>query len=203
MNYCRHFRLRVLFFAVLLAGCAAKKTAGPPLPPAAAAATPASTPEGTPQPTPTPAQQSQLPTQGTPPPEPEQNQQASGKNDKKSSSKQNANGKKSAGQTAKNAPPKIVVRPDPATPSTSGTISPGGAAVASNEPTTEQLLQSTENGLNNLNRQLSADDQDTVTHIRDYINQSRQATKDNDAIRAHNFAQKAHTLLFDDLMKRH
>lgn len=201
MTYSRQFRLSFFFVVALLVGCAAKRTAGPPPQPAVAEATPATTPEATPQPTPTSAQQ-QLPSQGTPPPEPEQNQQAA-KNDKKSNSKQNSNGKKSGSQTAKNTPPKIVVKPDPETPSSSGTISPQGPAVAPNEPSTEQLLQTTENGLNNLNRQLSADDQDTVTHIRDYISQSRQATKDNDAIRAHNFAQKAHTLLFDDLLKRH
>lgn len=204
MSHSRHFRLMVFFFAALLAGCAAKKTGGPPLPPsqAPASGTPASTPEPTPQPTPTPAEQSQLPAQGTPPPEPEQNEQASAKNDKKSNSKQNGNGKKSGAQTARNAPPRIVVKSDPETPSTSGTISPEGQGAAPNGPTTEQLLQSTENNLNNLKGPFSAEDQDTVTQIRDFISKSRQATKDNDGIRAHTLAVKAHQTC-DELMKRH
>jgi hypothetical protein len=207
MDNSRYFRLPASFLVLaLLAGCAAKKTAGPPLPPSQTPAA-AATPEPTPQPTPTPEQQSQLPAQGTPPPEPEQAQSTTAKNDKKPNNGKQHGNKKSApssggNQTAKNSPPKIVVRPDAEPPASGGQISPGGTDIARGEPSTEQLLQSTETNLTNLKGQLSSDEQATVTQIRDFINQSRQATKENDGIRAHNLALKAH-LLCDDLIKRH
>ena len=203
MDKLRHLRLAAsLFMLALLAGCAAKKTAGPPLPPAQAP-TAAASPEPTPQPSPAPAQQSQLPAQGTPPPEPDQTQPAESKNDQKPNAKHG--GRKSSStqggtrETAKNS--KIVVRPDAEPPASGGQISPGGADVARGEPSTDQLLQSTENNLNNLKGQLSSEEQATITQIRDYINQSRQATRDNDTARAHNLALKAH-LTCDDLIKR-
>jgi hypothetical protein len=95
-----------------------------------------------------------------------------------------------------------VIHADNDAPPSGGTISPQPSPAAPNEPTTEQLLQSTESSLNGLNRQLSAEEQGTVTQIRDYITQSRNATKDNDVVRAHNLAVKAH-LLCDELLKRH
>jgi hypothetical protein len=204
MDKIRYFRLpSSLLLVTLLAGCAAKKPAGPTLPPQQTPA-PAATPEPTPQPSPTPAQQSQLPAQGTPPPEPDQAQTGTAKNDKKENNGKAHNGKKSqAGtQTAKSSPPRIVVRPDAEPPASGGQISPGGTDTARGEPSTDQLLQSTETNLNNLKGSLSTDEQATVTQIRDFINQSRQATKENDGIRAHNLALKAH-LLCDDLIKRH
>lgn len=207
MDKLLHFRLAIcLLLLPMLAGCAAKKQAGPPLPPTQAPVA-AATPEPAAQPSPTPAQQSQLPAQGTPPPEPEQTQ-STGKNDKKANNGKQHGGKKSSGQaggtreTAKNAPPKIVVKPDAEPTPSGGQISPVGNDVARGEPSTDQLLQSTENDLNNLKAPLSSEEQTIVTQIRDFINQSRQATKENDGIRAHNLAFKAH-LLCDDLIKRH
>jgi hypothetical protein len=169
MDTSRYFRLPAsLLVLALLAGCAAKKTAGPPLPPSQTPAPAA--PEPTPQPTPTPAQQSQLPAQGTPPPEPEQTQAATAKNDKKPNNGKQHGNKKSAAtsggnQTAKIAPPKIVVRPDAEPPASGGQISPGGTDIARGEPSTEQLLQSTETNLTNLKGQLSSDEQATVTRF--------------------------------------
>ncbi|HEY6304983.1 MAG TPA: hypothetical protein VI488_00830, partial [Candidatus Angelobacter sp.] len=63
-------------------------------------------------------------------------------------------------------------------------------------------LQNTEASLNGIKRQLSPDEQAVVTQIRDFMNQSRQATKANDLTRAYNLAMKAR-LLADDLAKRH
>jgi hypothetical protein len=74
--------------------------------------------------------------------------------------------------------------------------------VARDQATTEQLLQSTEASLNGIKRQLSADEQAVASQIRDYVNQSRQATKANDLTRAYNLALKAR-LLSDDLAKQH
>jgi len=204
MNQSRHLRLWVAGLALaLVLGCAAKKTAGPPMPPTQSTE-PAATPETTPQPTPSPTseQQSQLPNQGTPPPEPEQSPSATANNNKKPSPAKRATAKKTPTPATQAKNSHVVVHPDSDAPPSGGTISPQPAPAAPNEPTTEQLLQSTESSLNGLNRQLSAEEQAMVTQIRDYIAQSRNATKDNDVVRAHNFAVKAH-LVCDDLLKRH
>lgn len=107
-------------------------------------------------------------------------------------------------EVAHNVPPKIVIQEG-------GTNTPGSTQPAStntpdntahNEPTTGQLLDSTENNLRNLKRQLSADEQTTQAQIKDYVSQARQAIKDGDMVRAHNLAVKAH-LLCDELVKQH
>lgn len=207
MDIQRYVRFVIrLLLALLLAGCAAKKQAGPPTPPQAVPEA-AATPEASPQPSATPAEQAQLPAQGTPPPEPEPNPSPAANDKKASNGKQHGNSKKnstqnnSARETAKNTPPKIVVRPDAEPTPSGGQISPGGNDVGRGEASTDQLLQSAENNLNNLKRQLSTDEQAIVTQIRDFISKSRQATKDNDGIRAHNLAVKAQEMS-DDLMKR-
>jgi hypothetical protein len=66
--------------------------------------------------------------------------------------------------------------------------------------TTAQLIQSTEDNLKSLNRALSDDDKAVVEQIRNYLAQSRTATSENDLIRAHNLALKAH-LLSDELVR--
>jgi hypothetical protein len=65
---------------------------------------------------------------------------------------------------------------------------------------TAQLLQSTEDNLRNLTRQLSADERGVVDQIRNFMAQSRAATTDGDMVRAHNLALKAH-LLSDELAR--
>jgi len=97
------------------------------------------------------------------------------------------------------SPPKVVIQEGGANPANGqpGTGTPGN----DNPATTQQLLDSTENNLRNIaKRRLSSVEQSTVTQIRDYINQSKQATKEGDLVRAHNLANKAH-LLSDDLAK--
>ena len=67
--------------------------------------------------------------------------------------------------------------------------------------TTAQLLDSTDANLRGLNRTLTADEKAMVAQIKDYEEQSRAATAQNDLVRAHNLALKAH-LLSDELVKR-
>ncbi|MGE5324980.1 MAG: hypothetical protein ACM3SW_19085 [Actinomycetota bacterium] len=72
------------------------------------------------------------------------------------------------------------------------TVSPSDAQ--RDQSSTEKLLQAAENTLNNIKRQLSKEEQAMVAQARSYINQSRQATKDNDPARAFTLAQKANWL---------
>lgn len=66
---------------------------------------------------------------------------------------------------------------------------------------TAQLISSTEYDIRAISRPLSNDEQAIVQHIRGFIEQSRQATKDGDTERAYNLAVKAH-LLSDSLAKK-
>ena len=107
-------------------------------------------------------------------------------------------------EVAHNVPPKIVIQEGGA--GTPGSTQPASTNTpdnnAHNEPTTGQLLDSTENNLRNIKRQLSTDEQNTQAQIKDYVTQARQAIKDGDMVRAHNLAVKAH-LLCDELVKQH
>lgn len=105
-------------------------------------------------------------------------------------------------EEAKNIPPpKVVIQ--------EGGAKQGASQVSSGAPTdtnsgilatTQQLLDSTENNLRNLKRQLSSDEQSIVDQIHDYVKQSKDAAKDGDNVRAHNLALKAR-LLSDELVK--
>ena len=89
------------------------------------------------------------------------------------------------------------------TPNSQGQASAGGAledSSARSKQTTEQLLQSAQSNLNSINRPLSPEEQAMVAQIKDYMAQSRKATKDSDTVRAHNLALKAR-LLSDELVK--
>jgi hypothetical protein len=94
------------------------------------------------------------------------------------------------------APPKIMIQEG----GSSAANGQNGAANADDQATTQQLLDSTEANLRGIKRQLSASEQTTVTQIRDYVKQSKQATSEGDLVRAHKLAVKAH-LLSDDLAK--
>jgi len=208
-----------LLALALFSGCE-KKPVAPVLPAQAPA------PAETPTPSSDTTQQTQATnpsTQGTPPPDPGQAQAADEKEQKaepqpetqapdektdtsKAKPPRSRSTKKSAPPTttARNTPPRIVVKPDTAQPSgTPGLISPVSPSgdVSHDQANTEQLLQSSESNLNSIKRQLSSDEQAIVAQIRDYMTQSRQAIKENDLVRARNLALKAH-LLSDDLAKR-
>jgi len=107
-------------------------------------------------------------------------------------------------ELAKNTPPtppRIVIQEGNAPNSASGQMAAGtGKDAASNGQSTQQLIDSTENNLRSIKRQLSQDEESMVTQARDYINGSKQATKDGDFVRAHNLANKAH-LLSEELIK--
>ncbi|HVG92581.1 MAG TPA: hypothetical protein VNB54_13895, partial [Alphaproteobacteria bacterium] len=109
------------------------------------------------------------------------------------------------GEVAKSTPPKKTVVPADKTDSTTamGQISPGPtpADAAHSQTSTDQLLQSAENNLNSITRQLSKEEEAMRTQIKEFIEQSHNATKQNDPARAHNLAVKAR-LLSDDLVKQ-
>ena len=98
------------------------------------------------------------------------------------------------------APPRIVIQEANTNNSAQGQVSAGKDDASRNQTTTQQLIDSTENNLRSLKRQLSSDEQSMVAQARDYINGSKQATKDGDFVRAHNLANKAH-LLSEELIK--
>lgn len=103
---------------------------------------------------------------------------------------------------ARSLPPKIVIQEGAVPASSSAPVAPllSHDDAAHNQATTEQLMASTESNLNGIKRQLSADEQALKNQILDYMNQSQQATKDGDLVRARNLALKAH-LLSDDMVK--
>lgn len=188
---------------LLLFGCTKKPTAvGTKQPPPPQAAP-------TPEVPPPPAQETQTQSQGTPPPEstptpaeaeaqptPSETEQG------KPATKAHTPARKPS-ETARNTKPKIVVKPEPEPSSTPGQISPSisSSDASQEQSTTDQMLQRTENNLNGIKRQLSPDEQAIANQIRDYMKQSREATKQNDLVRARNLALKAQ-LLCDDLAKK-
>ena len=98
-------------------------------------------------------------------------------------------------------PSKTVV-PEGGTQPPTPQLSPGtppGTAV-NQKFNTAQLLESTDSNLKSISRQLNADEQAMVQHIRSYMQQARDATKEGDTERAYNLALKAH-LLSGELVK--
>jgi hypothetical protein len=59
---------------------------------------------------------------------------------------------------------------------------------------TAQIVDSTDNNLKNLTRQLSDEEKNMRTQIQSYLQQSRKATSDGDFERAYNLAKKAQVL---------
>jgi hypothetical protein len=165
--------------------------------------------------------QEQAPTVSTPQPEPEPqpqqpaqppaDQQPADTTENKPSQKPPANTTKNQKphparkppQVAANTPPKIVIT-EGGTGSGGDSIGlgqPGPAAdAAHNQFSTEQLLDRTEANLRSIKRLLTRDEQSLATQIRDFMAQSRQATKDGELVRARNLAVKAN-LLSDELVK--
>jgi hypothetical protein len=99
-------------------------------------------------------------------------------------------------------PPKVVVRQggtsDPSIQLAGGS---GGAQPPKADATTNQMVGSTEENLKKLaGRRLSATEQDMVSQIHQYIEQSKAAATDGDPERARTLAWKAETLS-EDLIK--
>jgi hypothetical protein len=112
-----------------------------------------------------------------------------------------SNGNANSAVSRSTPPPRITTPSN--LPDTSGAISPTMAHSdeVHHRLTTAQLIQSTEDNLKNLVRGLSDDDKAVVEQIKNYLAQSRTATSENDLVRAHNLALKAH-LLSDELVRR-
>ena len=103
-----------------------------------------------------------------------------------------------ATQEARNTLP---AKPDSASaPLASLAPGPVKSDATHDQAATDNLLQTAENNLNGLKRQLSKDEEDVVTQIKAFIAQSREASKNNDQVRAYNLAVKAQ-LLSDALAK--
>lgn len=154
-------------------------------------------PTAAPQPSPTPepvAQAADQPLVPTPTPTPAEQPKTEEKT--KPSHARHAAAKK---------PPKVVVQAEKTEPppNSIGQISPGPAPAdsAHSQSSTDQLLQGAEANLNSITRQLSKEEEAMRAQIREFINQSRKASTENDPARAHNLAVKAR-LLSDDLVKQ-
>lgn len=205
----KKFQLKAgLIFAswavMLMFGCPKKK---PPIPPQEQAPT-ISTVEQQPQPEP----QVQNPQPQNPQPAQEPEQATNKPPDKPAPPKHPkprpikrppADADKSAVEIAKNnnppeppEPPRVVIQEGSSAQSGQN----GTGAAGNDQATTQQLLDSAEANLRSIKRQLSAKEQSTAALIRDYINQSKKATKDGDQVGAYKLAVKAH-LLSDDLAK--
>ncbi len=204
MKRALHFVSVVLLSSLLLGltGCWFKKK--PPLPPPSAQA-PAPAPETAPQepqppPTEPPKEEPKEAEAPAPPPKPKPKHHVARKTAPPPPAP--AKPEEKPPQQASVKPPKIVIQEGGASNS-SGQIS---TAIAHDDAThhrltTAQLLESTEVNLRGLNRALTAEEQATVAQIRDYMEQSRAATTQQDLVRAHNLALKAH-LLSDELVKK-
>jgi hypothetical protein len=168
-------------------------------------------PQTQPTPTPTPSTTTQQPqtatTQQQPPEKPAPAHRSHPHAPKKNGNEKpaTANEKPATGNEkntteAKNIPPPRVVIQEGGTNGGSSQMSSGQKEQAYNQSTTEQLLKGTDDNLRNLKPQLSAEEQSMLSHIRDFVKQSEQATKDGDSVRAHTLALKAR-LLSDELVK--
>jgi hypothetical protein len=186
-------RLQIIIFALVLAGaagCSHKKPVlvAPQQPPTTAVPEPSPTPEPAQTTEQQPAEQ-----QAEPQPAPAEAEQAK------------TAPAKTKTKVARSTPPKKVIPADKTTPTPPAGIqispAPTPADAASNQTSTEQLLQRAESNLNGINRQLSKDEEAMKGQIREFINQSRNATRENDPARAHNYAVKAR-LLSDELVKQ-
>jgi len=182
--------LLLLSALAMLSGCARKKPVTVKVPqeqPPIVAPTPAPTPQAAPQESQPAAQPSQ-----------QENQQSAGTSSGKTQSKPHHRKhavikKPSPAVRAADTPPPQP-RPEPgSTPAPiAPTVSPRDAQ--RDQSSTERLLQAAENTLNNIKRQLSKEEVAMMAQARNYITQSRQATKDNDPARAFTLAQKANWL---------
>lgn len=115
--------------------------------------------------------------------------------------RQTNGGDKPGPEIAKATPPKIVIQETPVSPNaTAAAPLTAHDEAAHNAASTAQLNESTEANLSGIKRKLSPQEQATESQIRDYLNQSAQAAKDGDVLRARNLSLKAH-LLSDELAK--
>jgi hypothetical protein len=174
--------------------------------PAVGIAAPRSSPQSQP-PNPAPSQQlppattAPQPTTQTPTPKPRKPKlkKPADPNCSATATKTGATGTKPP--TANCQPAKTVVRNGGTSEPAVQITDAGGAAQAQQRSTTDQLLESTEDNLKKLaDRQLTPTQQDMVSQIRQYMQQSKEAITAGDTERSRMLAQKAQ-LLSDELVK--
>ena len=187
-----------------LGGCKKKKPAVPP-PQAEAPAVTQPEPEAKPpvpaasepdHPQPEPAQPEIAPAAAAPAPKPKTKPHHTAKKTVPPPAAE-----KPAETPAEKPPSKTVVTEggtQPATPQLSASMPHD--KVIHQKLNTNQLLEAADYNLKSISRTLNADEQAMLQHIRSYMQQSRDATKEGDTERAYNLALKAH-LLSDELIK--
>ena len=203
----------VLWLALgILSGCTHKKPVlvVPQQPPTAAAPSPSPTPEASGAQPADKAQEQQPQTQTTPS---QQTKTETAQSDKTKHAKkpsprhpvQTASDSDNPAETSRNNTGKRVIHEDAAEPPplTTGQISPRPtpADAGQDQASTDQLLQGAESNLSGIKRTLSKEEEAMRAQIREFINQSRKATTENDLARAHILAVKAR-LLSDELVKQ-
>ena len=195
-----------LVLAAVFTGCEHKKQPliVPQQQPPTVAPSPSPTPEATPPQT---AEQPEKPQEAQPSAEQQSNtaqpqQKEADKHGHKPSPRKPA-GEKPATEVARNSSGRKVVPAEKDEPiAVPGPIVPGPTpADSKNQGSTDQLLQVAESNLNGIKRTLSKDEEVMRAQIRDFINQSRKATTENDPARAYNLALKAR-VLSDELVKQ-
>ncbi|HUQ49208.1 MAG TPA: hypothetical protein VM056_00695 [Terriglobales bacterium] len=98
-------------------------------------------------------------------------------------------------------PPRITIQSG-GSPEPSGGVMPGmsHSEEAHSRQTTEQLMLSTEANIKSLKRVLTSEEKSLLQQVQLFLTQSREATDNQDLVRAHNLAMKAH-LLSDELLR--
>ncbi len=200
MRVARAIVVGVLVVSVLaLSGCKKKKPAVPPAQAQAPTITQQPAPETQPAPTVT------EPTREQPAPQPEAEAPAPAPAPAPKPKPKRHVAKKTpapAEKPAEKQPARTVVNDggaEPTTPQLSASMPDD--AVVHQKFNTAQLLEATDYNLKSINRQLTSDEQAMVQHIRSYMQQSRDATKEGDNDLAYRLAFKAHQLS-DALVKR-
>jgi hypothetical protein len=84
--------------------------------------------------------------------------------------------------------------PAPPKPGEAAQVQIGAQVPQGTAQNTEQLLQTAESNLRRVTRSLSDGEQAMIRQVRNYISQSRTATRDGDLERAYNLAMKANLL---------
>ncbi len=214
----------IALLAILTAGCAEKKAKTAPPPQAQAPSVEAgkagamypppltSTQPQTEQPAPAPAPAVANTEPPPPPPPPAKTKKttSSAHKAKPSAAKPAEGTDSSTGQTAgstgtsgtsDSGTAEVAANATPAASSAIGQLSTGDAnEQAQTRKETVDIITNTENGLNNLKRALSTQEQETANQIRTFLTKAKQALGIDDLDGAHTLATKAKVLL-DELNK--
>lgn len=211
-------RLGLLLLPLILSGCSHRRKA-PPLPPQSQAPpiptqqAPTTPPQQTPPPKPAPAPVATAPAEEKPEPPkvtPKPRHTTRTKRTKPATPKPTTDTSQTATAASVPAPSPTAPAPKPtqqAAAEGTGLGSPigqltSGASDNSVQRHKEvlQLIESTDQGVNNLKRSLNSKEKETVTQIRVFLKQAKEALNSEDIDGATNLANKAKVLL-DELTK--